>query len=327
MGTHNHGKAVPNRKLVAVKIIVGQAVRAGCEDDYVEWQHQLTAQAARFPGYISSELHPPSPAQDDWTAVYQFDSMPNGQNWIDSATRQDMLDRAASLFAGPGTRQIVAEGNPAGDGLVSVVMTRSVSEDQVESFLAWQTQIADTQRRYTGFRGVEVFRPTDGGRNEWTICLKFDSAEHLDAWLTSDDRHRLLESGAWGDVKIRRIDHSYGNWFVLGDRASRPPSSLKTSLAVWVGLYPTAMLLTLVMKPLQLPLWIQLLSSNLISCFVMTYVTMPYYGNALVGWWLRPKPHAPQPKTNILGIAAILGLNALWAVVFFVVTTKVWHLG
>lgn len=312
---------------MAVKIIVGQAVREGREDDYVQWQHQLTAEAARFPGYVSSELHPPSPAQEDWTAVYRFDSIPNGQNWLDSATRQNMLDRAAPLFTRPGTRQIVAEDSQAGDGLVSVVITRSVPADQVESFLAWQSKIADSQRRYPGFRGVEVFRPVHDHHDEWTICLKFDSAEHLDAWLTSDERKRLLQSGDWGDVKIRRIDHSYGNWFVLGDRAAQTPSSLKTSLAVWVGLYPTAMLLTLSMRPLHLPMWIQLLSSNLISCFVMTYLTMPYYGNPAVGWWLRPKPYAPQPKTNLLGIATVIGLNALWAVVFFLLTTRVWHVG
>lgn len=309
-----------------MKIIVGQAIRPGYEDDYVAWQHELTAEAARFPGYISSELSPPSDAQHDWTAVYRFDSVANARNWLDSATRQRMLDRAAPFFARPGTRQIIADGNEAGDALVTVVLTHTVPPDRVEQFLAWQKQVADTQQTFPGFRGVEVFRPVDGQPDEWTICLKFDNAEHLDAWLTSEERSSLLESGTFGDFRMRRLDHSYGNWFALGDRPVKPPSSVKTALAVWMGLYPTVMCLTLLTKPLHLPVWIGVLVGNLLSSFVMTYLTMPYYGNRILRWWLRPKPHALQPRTDLLGIAAVVGLNALWAVVFYVLTIKVLHL-
>lgn len=310
-----------------VKIIIGQAIRPGYGGAYMAWQRELTAEAARFPGYLSSELNPPTDGQPDWTAVYRFDSVANARNWLDSATRQSLLDRAAPFFASPGTRQIIADGNEAGDALVTVVVTHTVPPEQVDEFLAWQKQTADAQRTFPGFRGVEVFRPVDGEPNQWTICLKFATAANLDAWLTSDERKTLLDSGKFSDFTMRRIDHSYGNWFALGDQPVKPPSNVKTSLAVWMGLYPTVMFLTWLTNPLHLPLWSGLLLGNLISCFVMTYLTMPYYGNRILGWWLRPKPTAPQPRTDMLGIAVVVGLNALWAVVFYVLTIKVWHQG
>lgn len=306
-------------------IIVGQPIRAGAADEFVQWQMGVTHEASQFPGYLSSDLTPPTEQQPDWTAVYRFDSIANARSWLDSSTHQDQLDRAATFFAGPGTRQILAGDHEVGQALVTVMATRRVPKDQVDEFLAWNSTVAESLRKFDGFRGVELFRPIEGVQDDWTISLKFDSAEHLDAWLTSDERARVLHSGPFGDFTLRRIDHSFGNWFSLGDRAAPPPSDFKTSIAVWLGLYPTVMFLTLLALPLQWPLWSGLLLGNLLSSFVMSYLTMPYYTNPILGWWLRPKRDAPQPRTNLLGIALVLLVNAVW-VAIFIALTKVWHL-
>lgn len=309
-----------------VTIIVGQSIRAGREDDFVSWQHEVTAKASEFPGYLSSELNPPTAQQSDWTAIYRFDSLPNARHWLDSTAHQDLLDRAAPFLAGPGTRQIIGAGNSVSDALVTVVATNHVPPDKVDEFLAWQSRVADSQRQFAGFRGVEVFRPIEGVQTDWTICLKFDTAEHLDAWLMSDERIRLLRSSPFGDFTLRRIDHSFGNWFALGDQPATPPSSLKTTIAVWMGLYPTVTFLTLLTIPLNLPLWANLLFGNLLSSLVMSYVVMPYYGNPILRWWLRPKPTARQPRTNVLGFALVVAINAAWAVFFIFLDSKVLHL-
>lgn len=125
---------------------------------------------------------------------------------------------------------------------------------------------------------------------------------------------------------MRRIDHSFGNWFSLGDRPAKPPSNIKTSIAVWMGLYPTIMFLTLMTMPLHMPMWASILIGNLLSSIVMSYITMPYYSNPILGWWLRPKRTAPQPRTNLLGIAVVLAVNGAWAVCFIVLTSRYLHL-
>lgn len=309
----------------AASIIVGRAIRAGREEEFLSWHRDATDAASRFPGYLSSELSRPSEEQPDWTAVYRFDSAANARHWLDSPTRQDLLDDGAPFFDGPATLQILADESEVRDALVSVVVSHRVPADEVGEFLDWQEQVAESQRTFPGFRAVEVFRPIDGVQGEWTICMKFDSAEHLDAWLTSDQRTRLLRASPFGDFTLRRIDHSFGNWFSLGDQAAKPPSNAKTTIAVWMGLYPTVMFLTLMTMPFHLPMWANMLVGNLLSSFVMSYFTMPYYSNPILGWWLRPSSGAPQPRTDLVGIAIVLAITAAWAV-FFIVVTRAMHL-
>lgn len=307
-------------------IIVGQPVRPGCEDEYVRWQQELTTEASRYPGYLSSELTPPSEHQTDWTALYKFDSLANAQQWLDSSSRQNMLERAAGIFVGPGSRQIITADNEVSDALVTVLITHRVPEDRVDEFLAWCAEMTEAERRFPGFRGSETFRPVDGATDEWNICIKFDTTEHMNAWLTSDERTAALRSAPLADFSLRRIDHSFGNWLPLSDHAARPPSGFKSALAVWMGLYPTITILTLLLRPLHMPLWCGLLVGNLTSSFVMSYFTMPYYSNPILKWWLRPKPDARQPHTDLVGFGKVLLINAVWAAFFIVLTTRVLHL-
>ena len=310
----------------AATLLIGQRVRVGRENEYVEWQRKLSAAAARYPGFRGIELREPGGEQADWVVAYQFDSVANMQKWVNSATRQDFLDRGTDLFDGPGTQQVIAQDSRVDDTLVSVVVSHKVASGQVEDFLRWQAELQETESTFTGFRGSEIFRPVEGVQDEWTISYKFDNAEHLDAWLTSEQRQKLLSDRRFADFTLRRIDHSFGNWFDYGDSDAPPPSDVKTSVAVWMGLYPTVVLLTLLTAPLGMPLWLSMLVGNLLSSFVMSYVTMPFYGNPILRFWMSPAKNARQPSTNVKGFVLVLAINAVWAVIFYLVTVKFWTL-
>jgi uncharacterized protein len=322
-----HQPATLDPRNSAATLIIGQNVRAGGDDDYAAWQKNVTAAASRYPGFLGSEVRRPSQGQRDWMVVYQFDSVAHVFGWLNSATRQSLLDGAASLFDGPATHQVIAREQQVEDALVTVVVTHRVAPDRVDDFLAWQKKIDEAESKYPGFRGSEVFRPIDGLQDEWTIAYRFDTAEHLDAWLTSDDRAKLLADTEFKDFSLSKIDHSFGNWFAYGaDTEAPPPSDFKSSIAVWLGLYPTVVLLTLIIAPLHMKLWLGLLLGNLLSSFAMSYFTMPYYVNRILGWWLRPSPTARRASTSIRGIVLVLLINVTWAGVFYLVTTKFWHL-
>lgn len=98
-------------------------------------------------------------------------------------------------------------------------------------------------------------RRLEGLQEEKTTLYRYDSAEHLDAWLTSPQRQKVLAEGEkFSDFKLHTIDNSFGSWFAFegnGKEAAPPPSETRTSLAVWAGLYPTvvlAVVLCLVME-------------------------------------------------------------------------------
>ena len=313
----------------AATVIIGQRVRAGSEDDFLAWQHELNETASHYPGFLGAEVSAPTALQPDWAVVYRFDSVANVQAWINSATRQARLAAGQKYLDGPPTQQVVGGSAKPSDQLVTVVVTHRVDPSQVQDFLAWQERLRLAESTFDGFRGTELFRPIEGVQDEWTTLYRYENADDLDAWLVSAQRRTLLAEGvAFSDFQSRTIDNSFGSWFAFDENGTQapPPSETKTAIAVWVGLYPTVVILTLVLSPLNMPLWLSLLVGNLVSSFVMSFVTMPYYVNPLLMRWLRPPPGTPVAKANWRGLGIITAAMAFWTVLIYLVTTQFWHL-
>ena len=313
----------------AATVIIGQKVRPGCEQEFEAWQVDVNSKAAAYPGFLGAEINPPTAVQSDWVVVYRFDSVAHVQAWINSATRQDLLASGERFFDGPGTQQVISGRARPTDQLVTVVVTHRVAPEHVDDFLAWQERLRLAELKFDGFRGTELFRPVEGVQDEWTALYRYENAADLDKWLISEERRALLAEGEkFSDFQSRTIDNSFGSWFAFDDQGNEapPPSDFKTSIAVWVGLYPTVVLLTLALSPLHMPLWLGLLIGNLISSFAMSFITMPFYVNPLLKHWLRPPPNAPVAQSNWRGLGICVVALATWTVIFYFVTTVFWHL-
>jgi antibiotic biosynthesis monooxygenase (ABM) superfamily enzyme len=313
----------------AATVIIGQKVRPGSERDFEAWQEEMNREASKYPGFIGAEINPPTAVQAEWVVVYRFDSVAHVQAWINSATRQERLAEGQLYFDGPGTQQVVGGGAKATDPLVTVVVSHRVSPEQVDEFLEWQERLRLAESKFPGFRGTELFRPVKGVQDDWTAMYRFDTAADLDRWLVSKERRDLLAEGEkFSDFELRTVDNSFGSWFAFDEHGKQapPPSDTKTSIAVWVGLYPTVVLLTLALSPLKMPLWLGMLVGNLLSSFLISFVAMPYYVNPLLKHWLRPPPNVPERQTNWRGIGIVAGVMLFWTVVFYLVTRVFWHL-
>lgn len=73
-----------------------------------------------------------------------------------------------------------------------------------------------------------------------------------------------------------------------------------------------------------MPQWKGLLIGNLVSSFIMSFVTMPYY--VKLGRWLRPLPNVSKARNDLHGIGIAAGVTAFWVIVFYFVTTQFWTL-
>ncbi|MFB6618327.1 antibiotic biosynthesis monooxygenase [Streptomyces sp. NPDC085524] len=313
----------------AATVIIGHRIRPGMDREYEKWQEAVNAAASRYAGHLGAEVTPPTELQPDWVVVYRFDSIAHLQAWMNGATRQRLLDVGEKFFDGPGTQQVISGGSRPTDALVTVVVTHRVHPEQVDDFLQWQGRMSEEEGKFAGFRGTEVFRPIEGLQDEWTTLYRYDNAEHLDAWLTSEKRRQMLAEGKkFHDFELRKIENSFGSWFAFEEngREAPPPSETKTAIAVWVGLYPTVVLLALALSPLKLPIWIGLLIGNLLSSLAMSFFTMPYYVNRLLKRWLWPAPDAPPLRTNLVGIGIVAAALGFWAIVFYLVTRQFWTL-
>jgi uncharacterized protein len=313
----------------AVTVIIGQRIHRGTEKEFLTWQHGLNDAASCYPGFIGAEVTAPTENQSEWVVIYRFDSPANLRAWLNSSTRLDRLAIGEQYLDGPATQQIVGGACTPADQLVTVVVTHRVRPDDVEAFLMWQERLRLAESKFHGYRGAELFRPVAGVQDEWTAMYRYDTAADLEVWLTSGERKQLLDEGKkFHDFKLRTVDNSFGSWFAFDDAGNEapPPSDTKTSIAVWVGLYPTVMLLTLALSPLKMPLWIGMLVGTLLSSFTISFVTMPYYVNPLLKHWLRPPDDEPASRTNLRGAAIVAIAMAFCVAVFYLVTRQFWSL-
>jgi uncharacterized protein len=312
----------------AVTVIIGQSVRRESEQQFLAWQHDLNEAASRYPGFVAAEVAAPTEAQPDWVVIYRFDAIANLRGWLNSSTRQERLATGTQYFDGPPTQQIVGGAAKAADQLVTVVATHRVAADDVDEFLAWQEQLRLAESTFGGYRGTELFRPVEGVQDEWTAMYRYDNVADLEAWLSSDERKRLLEEGhKFQDFKLRTVDNSFGSWFAFDDKGNQAPlpSDIRMSFAVWVGIYPTAMMIMIALSPLHLPVWLGILMGNLCSSFILTFVSMPFYANRLLKRFLWPQADEPASRTNLRGAAIVAASLLFWAVLFYFVA-KFWNL-
>jgi antibiotic biosynthesis monooxygenase (ABM) superfamily enzyme len=309
-------------------VVLGQRVKRGRGDDFEHWQNGVDSVAATFAGFLGTEVTPPADEARDWSIVYRFDSVQHLNTWLGSTERRQLLDDGADVFESSASQQVLV--GERDEQLVTVVVTHRVSADEEQSFLAWQQQVTDAERKFAGFRGSELFRPVPGVQESWTAMYRFASAEDLDRWLESSERADLIaRADHFHEFELRRVENSFGSWFSFagdGD-VSNAPSSWKTALSVLVGLYPTVVLLRLAISRLSpdAELWESLLLGNILSVGLLTWVVMPNVTRAL-RFWLAPAPNAPEPRTDVLGAIASIAFLTVAALVFWLVTVAIWTL-
>jgi uncharacterized protein len=73
-------------------IIVSHPVDPADTEEFLAWQDRVTRAERRFPGFRGSELYRPVPGvQDEWTALYRYDSDAHASAWLESDERRELL--------------------------------------------------------------------------------------------------------------------------------------------------------------------------------------------------------------------------------------------
>ncbi len=67
--------------------VIVQRVAPESADVFMEWQHGVTADSAKFPHYQATEIYPPQGTQEEWVVIIHFDDAQSLQNWLDSPQR------------------------------------------------------------------------------------------------------------------------------------------------------------------------------------------------------------------------------------------------
>jgi uncharacterized protein len=173
--------------------------------------------------------------------------------------------------------------------VVTTTVTRRVLPGHEAMYEAFLEGIIGAARQFPGHLGVEVFRPASAASGEYRTVYRFDSPEHLQAWLDSDVHAAWLERAEPHVIGPMRTEFLTGleTWFTLpGSPATPPPPPYKMALLTWLTIFPLITVVVLLLGPdiKGLALVPRLGVTTAVTVPLMTWVVMPRVTRLLRGW-------------------------------------------
>jgi len=277
-------------------VVVARRARPGADVAFEAWLRRLDAAAHDAPGHLRSALREPNEQHpDEWTIVYQFDSVECRQSWLDSPVRRRLLEEGRELTDGEPREQVLAMAyEPAP---VTAVASFRLGSDGVSRVPGFERDVRAALAHFDGYLAGQVFEPVPGVQDDTVVTFTFDTRAHLDAWLESAERAELLaaiEPHVEGERMVNVVDDlagslgpSFAGWF--GGASEGPVKRWKQASVVLLALFPTSLGLTLVRGWLlpDLPLVPAVFVSNVAGIVVLTWLLTPYLTRLLAGWLHR----------------------------------------
>jgi antibiotic biosynthesis monooxygenase (ABM) superfamily enzyme len=278
MASHDHH--VPT-------VIVARRVLPGREKQFERWVKRLLAEAADAPGYIGAEVQPPDAQHpDEWVIAYRFDDAGHLDAWLGSPERAAVVAGGEDLVEGEAREQVLAIA-PSPDPVTAVSSVR-VRPGKEDAYRELHGELLDRLHRFDGFLRWDLFEPVPDVQDAWVAVFAFDTREHLDAWLASDDRRGILERMAplvEGDRTVNVLG-GFAGWFA--DSGAPSVRTWKQATVVLAALFPTALGLTLLREWLlpDVGLVLGVFLGNAVGVAILSWVLMPPLTRWL-GPWLR----------------------------------------
>lgn len=288
----------------------------GKEAQFAEWQAALQKRIAKHRGFISLEiLAPAQTGLNEWHIVQRFFTSEETEAWHHSHDYKELFKQLKSLISSD-----LVEGyyNQKEESVTEVIVVE-VSPEKDDAFRDWIGKIHKAEAKFEGFRGVYVQSPCQNQSHNWITLLQFDTPEHLDHWLNSEERRQVLKEGEGliASLESHRVLTSYSGWFSSLAKEGEPlPDVWKQTMLILLVLFPVVMLELKFLSPhlhgvdRSLATFI----SNAISVIVLAWPLTPL-AIYLLRWWLAPIGNK-QLKT-LLGTLLVLALYALEIAIFW----------
>jgi antibiotic biosynthesis monooxygenase (ABM) superfamily enzyme len=170
---------------------------------------------------------------------------------------------------------------------VTVVFSWQVLDGQEEAFTNWVHGISKEASRWPGHLGVTTLRPPKG-KGTYHSVLRFDTDEHLSAWLESSERHKWIDQLQGIATAHSRKATGMESWFDLPAMTGPPPPKWKMVIATFIGVYPLSILLGAFVSPhiVHWNLFVRALLFPIVAPILLTYVMLPFLTQRVLRRWL-----------------------------------------
>jgi antibiotic biosynthesis monooxygenase (ABM) superfamily enzyme len=177
----------------------------------------------------------------------------------------------------------------------TVVITHRVRECKHDEYENWFNEIAPLCKASPGHLDWHIVRPISGLTGTYTIIIRFDTRSHLQQWMESPTRSRLIEKVkpllATGDDFF--ISSGLDFWFTPERAKAKVPVRWKQYIVTWSAIYPLVLGVPIVIAPVLRLLhvpdnhFITTLAVTGTVVFLMVYWVMPRYTRLIQRWLFR----------------------------------------
>ncbi|WP_338463026.1 hypothetical protein VZH09_07045 [Synechococcus elongatus IITB7] len=197
----------------------------------------------------------------------------------------------------------------------SAVIVHPVPTPYADCYLSWQQAITATAAQFEGYQGTDVYPPESDRNPNWIAVLHFADPEALQRWLDSPQRAEMLaklppEIASYSKTVLIQ---GFAPWFT---QLLHKPPSWKMALTVLLALYPTSLLVNLLITPhLQgLGRASTILIGNAIGIALLQWGIIPRLTRVLKPWLSANDSH--DRHISVLGGAAIVSILLFLAYCF-----------
>ena len=272
-------------------VVIARRVHPDSESEFQAWDGRIREAASRYPGFVASDVQPPNHAHPgEWVTVYSFDTAPRLETWLSSAERAVLMEEVAPLLDGDAREQRVAGWRVTPEP-VTLVLSQRIQPRDREEFVALHEDAVDRLAQFPGFLGSELLPPVEGVQEDLIIVASFASRRDLDEWLDSDSRREwlnLIDDLVEGERTLNVVG-GFGGWFPAQSSQTQGPKRWKQAIAVFIALFPTVLLITLVRGAIapDMNIVLAIFVGNVLSILALTYLLMPPLTRLLGGWLSR----------------------------------------
>lgn len=186
------------------------------------------------------------------------------------------------------------EAAPTNDSAVTKIIDRIPIAGEEAALEQAIRDLVQAAMRFPGHLGVNVIRPAPPQQPGFRIVYKFDTLEHLRAWETSETQRALVEAANRYTLgpPLRTVLTGLETWFTLPGETLPPPARFKMSVVSWLGIYPSVLLVGIVLNALlpAAPGWLNVALNTGLVVPLMTYVVMPRLTRLFKQWLYPQKP-------------------------------------
>jgi antibiotic biosynthesis monooxygenase (ABM) superfamily enzyme len=177
---------------------------------------------------------------------------------------------------------------------VMVLVNRRVKTGCQAEFEQAMRSFVQFTLSFPGHRGISILRPAAGGRDYIVVDRFSDDAARRNFTASPQYREwmKRLDELTDGDRRMEELTGLEG-WFTLPENAGlAKPANYKMAVAIFLGVLPVVMLLSLILGPFvrPLPFLVHHVIFNACVVILLTWVVMPLVTRALHFWLFPAKP-------------------------------------